>query len=261
MERGYGEIEYVREANGVGTVTLNNPAKINALSRNMIRELTAVFGDIEADEEIRAVVIRAAGKHFCAGHDLSEMVGHGVKENTAIFAACGRMMKLIHQVPQPVIAAVRGIATAAGCQLAAWCDLVVAADDAHFATPGVRLGLFCTTPMVAITRAIGRKAAMEMLMTGRQFPAVEACALGLVNRVVPTAELDSAAAALAAEIAAASRLTLAFGKRAFYAQVDQPEDKALDYATHTIALNLSSRDAQDGIQAFLDKTTVTWRHE
>jgi enoyl-CoA hydratase/carnithine racemase len=189
------------------------------------------------------------------------MVGRGVKENTAIFAACGRMMKLIHQLPQPVIAAVRGIATAAGCQLAAWCDLVVAADDARFATPGVQLGLFCTTPMVAITRAIGRKAAMEMLMTGRHFPAVEARALGLVNRVVPAADLDRETASLAAEIASASRLTLSFGKRAFYAQVDQPEDKALDYATHTIALNLSARDAQNGIQAFLNKTTATWQHE
>ena len=159
-----------------------------------------------------------------------------------------------------MIAQVQGIATAAGCQLAAWCDLVVAEEGARFATPGVKIGLFCTTPMTAITRAIGRKAAMEMLLTGRYFPAAEAKELGLVNRVVPIEDLAAETQKLAADIAQASRFVLALGKEAFYAQVDQTDDKALDYATRTIAMNLTAEDAQNGIRAFLEKKTPEWKN-
>ena len=148
--------------------------------------------NVSHDESVKVIIIRAAGKNFCAGHNLSELVDTGVKEYKFIFDQCTKMMQLIHEIPQPVIAQVQGIATAAGCQLAAWCDLVVAGEDARFSTPGVRIGLFCTTPMVAISRAIGRKMALEMLLTGRDFPAQEAKALGLVNKVVPLDELDAA---------------------------------------------------------------------
>ncbi len=187
---GYDEILFA--ANGaVGTITLNNPGRINALSRKMIAELTDLLDRAAGDEALKVIILRAAGAHFCAGHDLKEMVGRGMRENAEIFDRCSRMMQRLHEVPQPVIAQVQGIATAAGCQLAAWCDLVVAEEGARFATPGVKIGLFCTTPMTAITRAIGRKAAMEMLLTGRYYSAAEAKGLGLVNRVVPLARLSA----------------------------------------------------------------------
>jgi enoyl-CoA hydratase/carnithine racemase len=171
------------------------------------------------------------------------------------------MMQLIHDLPQPVIAQVQGIATAAGCQLAAWCDLVIASEDASFATPGVKIGLFCTTPAVAVSRAIGRKAAMEMLLTGRYFPAEEAKDLGLVNRVVPLSELEQETEKLAAQIAEASRFTLSIGKQGFYSQVDQEDDKALDFAKHTIVMNNMAEDAQNGIRAFVEKQPpVEWKN-
>jgi enoyl-CoA hydratase/carnithine racemase len=239
-------------------ITLNNPAKINALSRLMITEITAVLQSVSRDEAVKVVIIKAAGKHFCAGHDLKEMVGKGVKENKEIFENCTEMMNLIHQIPQPVITQVQGIATAAGCQLVAWSDLAIAAENARFATPGVRIGLFCTTPGAAIARAIGRKAALEMLLTGRYFPADEAKQIGLINRVVPLADLDSETRALALQIAEASRFVLSLGKQGFYAQVDQTDKAAFDYAVNTIALNLSAEDAQIGISAFLDKKSPEW---
>jgi enoyl-CoA hydratase/carnithine racemase len=255
----YEEIKYSTKG-PVGYLTLNNPSKINALSKLMISEIIQALGVIAADEMIKVLVIRAAGNHFCAGHYMAEMVDGGVREYKSIFDQCTRMMQIIHELPQPVIAQVQGIATAAGCQLAAWCDLVVAAEDAKFATPGVKIGLFCTTPGVAVARAIGRKAAMEMLLTGRYFPAREAKQLGLVNRVVPLEELEAETEKLANEIAEASRFVLATGKQGFYAQVDQPDNIAMHYAKHTITMNLGAEDAQGGIKAFLEKKKPVWKN-
>ncbi len=244
----------------LGILTLNNPKKINALSRQMIGEIMDVLTAVAEDESVKVIIIRAAGKHFCAGHYLKEMVGNGVKEYKFIFDQCTRMMQMIHDIPQPVIAQVHGIATAAGCQLVAWCDLAVASEDAQFATPGVKIGLFCTTPMVAITRAIGRKAAMEMLLTGRFFSATEAKDLGLVNRVVSPENLEAETENLANQIADASRFVLAIGKQGFYAQVDQSDNHAMHYAKHTITMNLEAVDAQNGINAFLNKEKPSWQN-
>ena len=254
----YEEILY--SAKGpVGYLTLNNPKKINALSKNMIGEIIHALDDIAEDESIKVLVIRAAGNHFCAGHRITELIDEGVKEYKFIFDQCAKMMQMIHEIPQPVIAQVQGIATAAGCQLVAWCDLAVAEEGARFATPGVKIGLFCTTPMVAVSRAIGRKAAMEMLLTGRYFPASEARDLGLINRVVPLKDLEKETDTLALQIADASRFVLAIGKQGFYAQVDQPDSNAMHYAKHTITMNLSAEDAQNGINAFLNKKTPIWK--
>jgi enoyl-CoA hydratase/carnithine racemase len=255
----YEEISYATKG-PIGILTLNNPKKINALSRAMIAEIMEVLTAVSEDESIKVLIIRAAGKHFCAGHYLKEMVNQGVKEYKFIFDQCNRMMQMIHEIPQPVIAQVQGIATAAGCQLVAWCDLAVAAEDARFATPGVKIGLFCTTPMVAITRVIGRKAAMEMLLTGRFFSAQEAKKLGLVNRVVAPQSLDEETETLANQIAEASRFVLAIGKQGFYAQVDQSDSNAMHYAKHTITMNLKAVDAQNGIKAFLNKEACVWQN-
>jgi len=255
----YDEIAYTSSGT-VGYLTLNNPKKINALSKNMINEMMDALTTVSTDESIKVLVIRAAGKHFCAGHDLSEMVNGGVREYKFIFDQCSRMMQLIHQIPQPVIAQVQGIATAAGCQLVAWCDLAVAEEGARFATPGVKIGLFCTTPMVAVTRAIGRKAAMEMLLTGRYYPAQEAKELGLINKVVSLDDLEEATEKLALQISEASGFILAIGKQGFYAQVDQTDINAMHYAKHTITMNLGAEDAQTGIDAFLTKETPVWKN-
>jgi enoyl-CoA hydratase/carnithine racemase len=244
----------------IGILTLARPEKVNALSRNMIAEISSLLPEVAADASVRVLIVRADGKHFCAGHDLSEMTGVSAAQGQSLFDACGKMMAMLHDLPQPVIAQVQGVATAAGCQLVAWCDLAVADTGARFATPGVRIGLFCTTPMVAITRAIGRKAAMEMLLTGRFFSAEEARALGLVNRVVPAEALASTTEAMAGQIAEASRHVLAMGKRAFYDQIDQPDQKAMAYAGRTIALNLMTEDAQHGIRAFMEKTPPEWKN-
>jgi enoyl-CoA hydratase/carnithine racemase len=253
--------EIVLTTNGpIAYITLNNPQKMNALSRRMIREISDALEITAADETVKVIIVRAEGKHFCAGHHLNEMVDEGLKEYKNIFDQCNRMMQLIHEVPQAVIAQVHGVATAAGCQLVAWCDLAVAETGARFATPGVRIGLFCTTPMVAVTRAIGRKAAMEMLLTGRFFTAQEARELGLVNRVVPPEKLADETEKLALEIAEASRFVLAIGKQAFYAQVDQTDDKAMQYAKNTITMNLTADDAQNGIHAFIEKRTPDWKN-
>jgi enoyl-CoA hydratase/carnithine racemase len=244
----------------LAVLTLNRPEKINALSQRMIGEIMTVLRDVSEDESIKVVIIRAAGKHFCAGHYLKEMVGRGVKDYKFIFDQCTRMMQMIHNIPQPVIAQVQGIATAAGCQMVAWCDLAIASEDAQFATPGVKIGLFCTTPMVALTRAIGRKAAMEMLLTGRFLSATEAKDLGLVNRVVPREHLSAETEDLANQIAEASRFVLAIGKQGFYAQVDQSDNNAMHFAKHTITMNLEADDAQNGINAFLNKEKPSWQN-
>ena len=248
------------QANSIGTLTLNTPEKINALSLQKIREIINVLEKIAIDDSVKVLLLRANGKHFCAGHDLSEMIDQGTKEYKQLFDECTRMMMMLHEIPQPVICEVQGIATAAGCQLAAWCDLVVAADNAKFSTPGVKIGLFCTTPMVAITRAIGRKASMEMLLTGRDFPAAEAKELGLINRVVSLEALEGEAMKLAEEISQASSFALAIGKQGLYAQADMTDVQALHYAKHTIVLNNTSEDAQNGIKAFLNKTSTEWKN-
>ncbi|MCP4687668.1 MAG: enoyl-CoA hydratase [Desulfobacterales bacterium] len=244
----------------IGVLTMNNPKKANALSIRMVGEMADALTDASGDESLKVIIIRGSGKHFCGGHDLKEMVDKGIKEYKYIFDHCTRMMALIHTIPQPVIAQVQGIATAAGCQLTALCDLAVAEEGARFATPGVKIGLFCTTPMVAVTRAIGRKAAMEMLLTGRYFPAREAKELGLINRVVPREDLEKETEALANQIARASGYVLGIGKRAFYAQVDQADEKAFQFAKHTMTMNLAAEDAQNGIKAFMEKRPPEWKN-
>lgn len=251
--------EIVVELQGaIGVVTLNSPKTANALSTNMIRELTDALEAFRTDTSARVIVMKANGKHFCSGHNLSEMVDGDRSEYKFIFEQCSRMMKLIHEVPQIVIAQVQGVATAAGCQLAAMCDLAIAEEGARFATPGVRIGLFCSTPMVALSRAVSRKHALEMLMTGKPISAQEAERFGLVNRVVPADQLDSATMELAQSISEASPLVLKLGKRAFYSQIELDEQKAYEYATEVMTLNLMAEDAQEGIRAFLEKRKPLW---
>jgi len=243
----------------IGSITLNSPKTINALSKNMIGEIIAAFEGFAVDTKTKVIVIKANGKHFCSGHFLREMVNGDKSEYKFIFEQCSRMMTLIHKVPQIVIAQVHGVATAAGCQMVATCDLAIADETAKFGTPGVRIGLFCTTPMVALARAVGRKHAMEMLMTGRLISAEEALRYGLVNRIAPEDELEKATLDMASTIAEASPLVLRLGKQAFYNQIEQDEPRAYEYANSVITLNLMAEDAQEGITAFLDKRKPVWK--
>lgn len=242
----------------IARITINHPEKRNALSLALMKELTACLREIGESKDIQAVILAAAGSAYSAGHDLSEMRGRSVAEYRQIFDACVEMMTEIQRIPQPVIAEVHGIATAAGCQLVATCDLVVAAEEAKFATPGVRIGLFCSTPMVALTRAIGRKRALEMLLTGAPIDAHMAADWGLVNRVVPATALKEETTNLARQIAEASSLTLGLGKQAFYAQIDLDQAKAYDYTKEVMSLNAMAADAQEGIGAFLEKRKPCW---
>jgi enoyl-CoA hydratase/carnithine racemase len=246
------------EEGAITTVTLNRPEKRNALSLELMQELSAALSEIGARAEVRAVVLAAAGKVFSAGHDLGEMTGRSLGEYRRTFDVCTELMTKIQSIPQPVIARVQGIATAAGCQLVAACDLAVASEEAKFATPGVKIGLFCTTPMVALTRAVGRKRAMEMLLTGRFVDARTAENWGLVNRVVPAAELEAATRELALEVAQASSLVVALGKQAFYSQIDLDQAKAYAYAKEVMSMNALAADAQEGITAFLEKRAPCW---
>jgi enoyl-CoA hydratase/carnithine racemase len=223
-------------------------------------ELTECFRSIGADRELAVVVLRGNGPAFSAGHDLGEMLGKSQEFYAHEFAVCCELMETILAIPQPVIAQVHGVATAAGCQLAATCDLVVAAEEARFATPGVRIGLFCSTPMVALSRAVGAKKAMEMLLTGDFITAPEAQAAGLVNRVVPAAELERTARDLAERIAQASSLVVGKGKQAFYRQLDLPLHDAYAYASEVMVSNASLADAQEGMCAFLEKRKPQWRN-
>ena len=242
----------------LATVCLNRPERRNALSLVCMRELIEMLDSIGRTREIRAVILAAAGKAFCSGHDLGEMTGRTVSEYRELFDVCAELMHKIQSIPQPVIARVQGIATAAGCQLVATCDLAVASEDASFATPGVRIGLFCTTPMVAVSRAIGRKRAMEMLLTGTPIDARTAAEWGLINRAVPAAHLLEEARSLAVKCAEASSFTVALGKQAFYAQVDLDQPKAYAYAKEIMTMNSLAADAQEGISAFLEKRTPCW---
>jgi enoyl-CoA hydratase/carnithine racemase len=221
-------------------------------------ELIRCLDEIGRDREIRAVILAAAGKVFCSGHDLGEMTGRDINEYRQIFDVCTELMTKLQSIPQPVIAEVQGIATAAGCQLVATCDLAVAAEEAAFATPGVKIGLFCTTPSVALTRAIGRKRALQMLLTGEMVDARTAADWGLINRVVPAAELSAATRELATKVAAASSLVVAIGKQAFYTQIDLDQPKAYAYAKEVMSMNALAADAQEGIGAFLGKRTPCW---
>jgi enoyl-CoA hydratase/carnithine racemase len=242
----------------IARVTLNRAERRNALSLALMRELTACLREIGGSDETRAVILSAAGSVFSSGHDLAEMRERSVSDYRRIFDACVEMMNAVQSVPQPVIAEVQGMATAAGCQLVAACDLAVAAEEAKFATPGVRIGLFCSTPMVALTRAIGRKRALEMLMTGTPIDARTAAEWGLVNHVVPAARLRDETLALAQRIIEASPLVVGIGKQAFYAQIDLDQDKAYDYAKEVMSLNMMADDAQEGIGAFLEKRKPCW---
>jgi enoyl-CoA hydratase/carnithine racemase len=255
----YQHILFERDG-AIAYVTMNRPAKRNALSVAHMQELTACFHTIGVERELSAVVLRGSGPAFCAGHDLAEMVGQSQEFYEHEFAVCCELMETILAIPQPVIAQVHGVATAAGCQLVATCDLVVAAEDARFATPGVKIGLFCSTPMVALSRAVGAKKAMEMLLTGQFISAREAQAAGLVNRVVPAGELADATRALAAQIAEASQLVVGIGKQAFYRQLDMPVHDAYVYASEVMVANAGLADAQEGICAFLEKRKPTWRN-
>lgn len=239
-------------------VTLNRPERRNALSLGLMLELAACLEEIGRNREIRAVILGAAGTVFCAGHDLSEMTGRDIGDYRRIFDVCTELMTKIQTIPQPVIAEVQGIATAAGCQLVATCDLAIAAETGAFGTPGVKIGLFCTTPMVALTRAIGRKRALEMLLTGQMVDARTAADWGLINRVVPGAELEAESRKLAAKVAEASSLVVALGKQAFYAQIDLDQPKAYAYAKEAMSRNALAADAQEGISAFLGKRPPCW---
>ena len=250
---------HVESAGSVAAVTLNRPEKRNALSLDVMRELIAAFEAIGADRGVKVAILRGVGPVFSAGHDLREMLQRSVEEYRTTFDVCVRLMETIQAIPQPVIAEVAGIATAAGCQLVATCDLAVASSAAKFATPGVKIGLFCTTPMVALTRAIGRKRAMEMLLTGEFVDAATAADWGLVNRVVPPAELEAATRALAEQIGSAAGFVIGLGKAAFYAQIDLDQPKAYAYAKEVMSMNALAEDAQEGMSAFVTKRAPAWR--
>ena len=242
----------------IATVTLNRPNRRNALSLQLMLEAIDCFAAIGQNKDVRAVILAAAGKVFSSGHDLSEMVGKDINEYRRTFDVCTQLMTVIQSIPQPVIAEVQGMATAAGCQLVASCDLAVAVEEATFATPGVRIGLFCTTPMVALSRAIGRKRALQMLMTGEPVNAATAAEWGLINSVVPAARLREESRKLACHIAQASPLTLAIGKQAYYSQIDLDQPKAYAYAKEVMSMNSMAQDAQEGISAFLQKRNACW---
>jgi enoyl-CoA hydratase/carnithine racemase len=248
----------VERDGAISVVTLNRPQRRNALSLALMRELIACLDEIGRSRETRAVILAAAGKVFSSGHDLAEMTGRNINEYREIFDVCSELMLKIQAIPQPVIAEVQGIATAAGCQLVAACDLAVAAEEATFATPGVKIGLFCTTPMVALSRAVGRKRALQMLLTGEPVDARTAADWGLINQTVPAGELQSTTRKLAARVAEASSLVVALGKQAFYTQIDLDQPKAYAYAKEVMSMNAMAEDAQEGIGAFLGKRSPCW---
>ncbi len=247
-------------ADGLTTLTLNRPGQFNSLSREMLTALQSELDAIAADEKVRVVVIAGAGKAFCAGHDLKEMRANHSKEfMQALFRQCGELMLTITRLPQPVIARVHGIATAAGCQLVSMCDLAVAADVAKFAVSGINVGLFCSTPAVGLARNLGRKAALEMLLTGEFIDAMEARAKGLVNRVVPADALDAEIERLAASILAKSAVAVRMGKGMFYKQLEMGLADAYDYAGEVMACNMMSEDAGEGIDAFMQKRKPAYK--
>ncbi len=250
------------DADGIATLTLNRPAQYNALSENLLTSLQCELDQIAQDETLRVVIIGAEGKAFCAGHDLKEM--RAIEDRSvhqALFDQCGRMMISINRLPQPVIACVNGIATAAGCQLVANCDLAVAAEDARFAVSGINVGLFCSTPAVPLSRNLSRKRALQLLLTGDFISAAEAKEFGLVNEVVAAADLASATHALAAKIAAKSAHSIRLGKDMFYKQLPMDLAEAYAYASERMACNMDSHDAREGIDAFIQKRKPEWKNK
>jgi enoyl-CoA hydratase/carnithine racemase len=242
----------------IATITLNRPEKRNALSLEMMRALIAALKQIGENRAVQVVVLAANGPVFSAGHDLSELVNQDIENYRTIFDACEVLMETVQAIPQPVIGQIQGPATAAGCQLAATCDLAVAVDTAWFATPGVKIGLFCSTPMVALSRAVGRKKAMHMLLTGEPVPAREALAAGLINEVVAPGELGAATRRLADKIAISSPAVVGIGKKAFYKQIDMPQHDAYEYTKEVMSQNAAGPDAHEGISAFLEKRAPRW---
>lgn len=249
----------IESSGGVAKVTLNRPERRNALSERLVAELQAALNTLGKDASVRVIILGANGPVFSSGHDLGEMTGRSEAEYRGIFSRCSAMMQTLHAIPQPVIARVQGLATAAGCQLVAACDLAVAATEATFATPGVKIGLFCTTPMVPLVRAIPAKPAMEMLLTGQPVSAERACQLGLVNRVVPADQLDAAIKEYVDTILASSGETIRIGKQAFYAQRTLTEAQAYECAVDVMTDNAVMHDAQEGIAAFLQKRPPQWQ--
>jgi enoyl-CoA hydratase/carnithine racemase len=250
------------ERDGAAAVlTLNRGKARNSLSNALMAELIDALETCAGDDAVRVVILKAAGPAFCAGHDLKELRAHAGERAffEDVFAQCSKLMQAIVHLPKPVIAQVHGIATAAGCQLVASCDLAIATQSARFATPGVNIGLFCSTPMVALSRNVGRKQAMEMLLLGEMIDAETALRYGLINRAVPEDELDGAVREMADKIIAKSPLTLAIGKEAFYAQADMDLAAAYDYAAKVMTTNMLAADAGEGISAFLEKRPPTWR--
>ncbi len=246
---------------GVATITLNRGDRFNPLSSGMIAALHAELGEVAADPGVRVVTLAAAGRGFSAGHDLKEMRAHATDHawQRRLFDDCSRLMMRLTELPQPVIARVQGIATAAGCQLVSMCDLAVAADTATFALPGVNIGVFCSTPAVGVARNVGRKRAMELLLTGAPIDASTALAWGLVNSVVPAAGLDAEIRRYIDTILARSAATIRIGKAAFYQQIEQPLASAYDLTAETMACNMELDDAAEGIDAFLQKRPAVWR--
>jgi enoyl-CoA hydratase/carnithine racemase len=247
------------EENHIGFLSLNRPDKRNALSVEVLQELHRLLSTIGRNGDVRVVILKGEGRMFSAGHDISDLVEGDLAGYREVFDTCIDVMEKIQQLPQPVIAQVHGIATAAGCQLVAACDLAVAEEGALFGTPGVKIGLFCTTPGVPLVRAIGRKRALEMLLTGRMLSAQEAEQYGLINRVVPLDRLAEATRNLAQQIAQASAMTLRIGKEAFYGQVNLADSQAYDYAKRVMVTNLFAEDAQEGLTAFLEKRKPVWK--
>jgi enoyl-CoA hydratase/carnithine racemase len=260
MKATTAELLHLTTDGAVATLTMDRPRQRNALSTALMRELIAAFGELADRRDVRAVVLAGNGPAFCAGHDLAELSELDESGYREVFATCAEMMMALHELPQPVIARVHGIATAAGCQLAAACDLVVAGSEAQFATPGVKIGLFCSTPMVEVARAVGRKRALELLLTGTPITADTAADWGLANHVVATDELDETTAALAERIAAASRVALAMGKQAFYRQLDVGLPEAYELCADVMTRNALTADAHEGMCAFLEKREASWTH-
>lgn len=252
-------LEVTHHENGITDLVLNRPGAYNALSLSLMSSLQEALDDLP--QTTQAVIIRGAGAGFCAGHDLKELRAHASDEAfyREVFQKCSRLMTTLHQVPQPVIAAVHGIATAAGCQLVATCDLAVADKKAVFATPGVNIGLFCSTPMVALTRSVSNKHAMQMLLTGEAISAERAEQIGLINAIAELGQHHESARALAHKIIEKSPLTLAIGKKAFYKQNELPLQQAYQYCSEVMTKNMMARDAQEGIDAQLEKRPAAWQ--
>jgi enoyl-CoA hydratase/carnithine racemase len=260
VESGLAPLVLAESNDGVSTLTMNRGDRFNALSREMIGALEAELDRIAADKQARVVVLAANGRGFCAGHDLKELRAHpDASWQRELFDACSRMMLKLTRLPQPVIARVHGIATAAGCQLVSMCDLAVAAETATFALPGVNVGVFCSTPAVGVARNIARKRVLEMLLTGEAIDAATALSWGLVNRVVPPADLDAAIAQITGILRTKSPTVVALGKRAFYEQIDRGLSDAYALTGDVMACNLLDPDAAEGIDAFVEKRKPQWK--